>query len=150
MADMQVIQQGSATGVIDAPSIEHVTDGETTLAIIIRAEMSPTRTTFITPDEYKQQVGFVVYPAGGEVARHVHRQLDRRIVGTSEVLVVKQGRCEMDVYNNDRERVATRELRQGDVLIMVSGGHGFRMLEDTILIEVKQGPYTGVDEKERF
>jgi len=150
MADMQVIQQDSATGVIDAPLIEHVMDGETTLAIIIHAEMSPQRTTFITPDEYKQQVGFVVYPAGGEVARHVHRQLERQIFGTSEVLVVKQGRCEMDVYNDDRECIAIRELKQGDVLIMVAGGHGFRMLEDTVLLEVKQGPYTGVDEKERF
>ena len=150
MADTQVIQQGDAAGVADAPLIEHVTDSEATLAIIIRAEMSPERTTFITPDEYKQQVGFVVYPAGGEVARHVHRRLERHIVGTSEVLVVKRGRCEMDVYNDDRELVATRELKRGDVLIMVGGGHGFRMLEDTVLLEVKQGPYVGVDEKERF
>jgi len=150
MADAQVIQQGDAAGVADAPLIEHVMDGETTLAIIIRAEMSPERTTFITPDAHKQQVGFVVYPAGGEVARHIHRPLERHIVGTSEVLVIQQGRCEMDVYNDDREFVATRELKRGDVLIMVAGGHGFRMLEDTVLLEVKQGPYTGVDEKERF
>lgn len=150
MAEAQAIQQDDAAGVVDVPLVEHVTDGTTTLAIIIRAEMSPERTTFITPDEYKQQVGFVVYPAGGEVARHVHRQLERRIIGTSEVLVIKQGRCEMDVYNDDHELVATRELKRGDVLIMVAGGHGFRMLEDTVLLEVKQGPYTGVDEKERF
>ena len=150
MADAQVMQRSSAVGVLDAPLIEHVTDGETTLAIIVRAALSPEKTTFITPDEYKQQVGFVVYPAGGEVARHVHRQLERHIVGTSEVLVIKKGRCEMDVYNDERELVATRELKRGDVLIMVAGGHGFRMLEDTVLLEVKQGPYTGVDEKERF
>jgi hypothetical protein len=46
--------------------------------------------------------------------------------------------------------VATRELRDGDIMLMVGGGHGFRMIDDTILIEVKQGPYTGIDEKERF
>ena len=46
--------------------------------------------------------------------------------------------------------VATRELLPGDIMLMVGGGHGFRMLEDTVLLEVKQGPYTGLDEKERF
>lgn len=100
--------------------------------------------------EFNLQFGFVVYPAQGEVARHVHRKLERHIVGTSEVLILKQGRCEIDIYNDDRELVTTRELRTGDVMLMVSGGHGFRMLEDTVLLEIKQGPYTGVDEKERF
>jgi hypothetical protein len=56
----------------------------------------------------------------------------------------------MEVYNDERGLVATRELCAGDIMLMVGGGHGFRMLEDTVLLEVKQGPYTGVDEKERF
>ncbi len=112
--------------------------------------MNPATTTFVTPAEFKQQVGFVVYPAGGEIHRHCHRNLERHLVGTSEVLVVRRGRCEMDIYNDRRELVATRELRRGDLMLMVGGGHGFRMLEDTVLLEVKQGPYTGEDEKERF
>ena len=105
---------------------------------------------FLTPPDFKQQVGFIVYPRGGEVSRHVHRQLERRLTGTSEVLILRSGRCEIDVYNDARELIATRELREGDVMLMVGGGHGFRMLEDTVLLEVKQGPYTGHDEKERF
>jgi len=80
----------------------------------------------------------------------VHKRLERRLVGTSEVLIVRKGRCLMDVYNDDRALVATRELATGDIMLMVGGGHGFRMLEDTVLLEVKQGPYIGVDEKERF
>jgi hypothetical protein len=120
------------------------------LAYIIRGDIQPEKTTFLTPSEFKQQVGFIVYPAGGEVRRHVHRPLERHLVGTSEVLLVRQGRCEADVYNDERELVATRELREGDILLMISGGHGFRMLEHTVFLEVKQGPYTGVDEKEVF
>ena len=61
-----------------------------------------------------------------------------------------EGDCEIDIYNDERELVATRELREGDIMLMVGGGHGFRMLEDTVFLEIKQGPYTGVDEKERF
>lgn len=120
------------------------------LVYLIRPTVLPDRTTFLTPSDFKQQVGFVVYPAGGEVPRHIHTSLERHLVGTSEVIVVKKGSCLMDVYSAEQELVATRELATGDVMLMVSGGHGFRMLEDTVLLEVKQGPYTGIDEKVRF
>ena len=130
--------------------VERIERNGRPLAVIIRAAMLPEKTTFLTPNEFKQQVGFVVYPRGGEIARHVHRPLERHLVGTSEVLVVRKGRAEIDVYDDDQSIVATRELRVGDVMLMVGGGHGFRLLEDTVLLEIKQGPYTGVDEKERF
>jgi quercetin dioxygenase-like cupin family protein len=120
------------------------------LALLLAGRDDPTETTFPTPPELSLQVGFVVYPAGGEIQRHDHRPLEREVVGTAEVLVVRSGRCEIDLYDAERSHVATRELRAGDVILIVAGGHGFRMLEDTVLLEVKQGPYTGLDEKERF
>jgi hypothetical protein len=144
-SDLKPVQARQGTDLF-----ERVLSGDTCLAYIIRASFLPERTTFLTPPEYKQQVGYVVYPAGGEVKRHVHRALERHLVGTSEVLVVRQGCCEVDLYNDQRELVATRELREGDVMLMVGGGHGFRMLDDTVFLEIKQGPYTGVDENERF
>lgn len=122
----------------------------TPLAYVLRASFRPDATTFPVPPEHNLQVGYVVYPAGGEVARHTHRPLERTIVGTSEVVVVRDGSCELDVYDDEHRLVATRELRAGDVMLMVGGGHGFRMTQDTMLLEVKQGPYTGTDEKERF
>ena len=130
--------------------IERISWGETCLAYIIRAGFLPDKTTFLTPPEFKQQVGYVVYPAGGEIHRHVHLPLERQLVGTSEVLIVRKGRCEIDIFNNDRQLVATRELNQGDIMLMVEGGHGFRMLEGTILLEIKQGPYLEMEEKEHF
>jgi hypothetical protein len=128
---------------------EIVWDGQA-LSYIIRREFDPIATTFLTPPALTQQLGFVVYPAGGEVKSHLHRPMERHIQGTSEVLLVKKGRCEVDIYNDQKEIVATRELREGDVLLLAKGGHGFRMLEETILLEIKQGPYTGLDEKQRF
>jgi hypothetical protein len=131
-------------------SVEKISYNEQVLCILIRASLLPNETTFITPPEYKQQVGFIVYPKGGEITRHTHRALERHLIGTSEVLVVKKGHCLIDIYNDAHELVATRELQVGDVMLMVGGGHGFRMLEDTIFMEIKQGPYTGLEEKERF
>jgi hypothetical protein len=130
--------------------IEHIKAGDQTLAIIVRNPYAPSQTHFLTPPEYKQQVGYIVYPRGGVIRRHTHRAIERSMVGTSEVLVVRQGRCEADFYDDARQLIATRELKAGDVMLMVGGGHGFRMLEDTVFLELKQGPYLGVDEKELF
>lgn len=135
---------------IDSGPVERIHWREICLAYIIRADFSPHETTFLTPPEYKQQVGFVVYPAGGAIQPHTHRPLERHIVGTSEVVIVRQGHCLLHVYNDDHELIALRELCPGDLVLMVAGGHGFHMLENTTLLEIKQGPYTGVDEKERF
>ena len=130
--------------------IEQITWKGKPLAYISRAETNPKQTSFLTPSDLNLQMGFVVYPAGGEITRHIHLPLERHVVGTAEVLVVKKGRCEVDIYGDDEGLVASRELRAGDVLLLLGGGHGFRMLEDTVFLEIKQGPYTGLDEKERF
>ena len=128
--------------------IEWVRDGGQVLAILIPARYAPARTEFITPDSYNQQVGFIVYPPGGAVAPHRHRALERVIRGTGEVLVVRGGRCEVDFYDATGAPLATRTLGPGDVIVLVSGGHGFRMQEHTVLLEIKQGPYPGRSEKE--
>ena len=118
------------------------------LAYIIRGTVMPEKTHFPTPSDLEFQVGFVVYPAGGSVRPHRHAPVTRTIERTCEVIVVKKGKCEVDLFNDDRQLVATRELVAGDLIILVNGGHGFRMKEDTVLLEIKQGPYFGVTEKE--
>jgi mannose-6-phosphate isomerase-like protein (cupin superfamily) len=117
---------------------------------VIRHHTAPEATTFFTPDDANQQVGYVVHPAGATVRRHYHLPLERTIVGTSEVLIVREGRCRLDIYDDDLQPVESLELGPGDVMVMVGGGHGFEMLEDTVLIEVKQGPYMGIQEKRYF
>jgi quercetin dioxygenase-like cupin family protein len=130
--------------------IETIARDGRVLAYLICDARAPERTTFLTPSDCNLQVGHVVYAAGQEIPRHVHLPIERHIVGSTEVLIVQQGRCEVDVYDDERRLVDTRELRQGDIIVAVAGGHGFRILEDTVLLEVKQGPYPGGAEKERF
>ena len=120
------------------------------LAYVMRDTGAETDTTFVTPDDALQQVGFHVHSAGTELSRHYHLPVERQIVGTPEVLVVRSGRCEIDIYDDDQQLACTRELKTGDVMIVVGGGHGFRMIEDTVLLEVKQGPYFGPEEKTTF
>ena len=131
-------------------NIEEIKSAGGSLAYIVRRETTSDETTFVTPDDLPFQIGFVVYEAGKEVPRHVHLPVERHLSETSEMILVRSGRCHVDLFDDDRELVATRELREGDVVLLVSGGHGFRMEEDTVLLEVKQGPYIGIGEKERF
>jgi mannose-6-phosphate isomerase-like protein (cupin superfamily) len=132
-------------------SIEYIkTKTNILTTIIIRREYQPTETTFITNPDLAQQVGFVVYPAGGVIKRHIHKNVDRKNISSSEALIVRQGRLEIDIFDQNKMLLATRELMAGDFVLMVSGGHGFRILEATVLLEVKLGPYAGASDKELF
>jgi hypothetical protein len=130
--------------------IEKIMDGERILSLIIRSTVAPDSTVFVTPDEFYQQAGFIVYPAGGKIANHLHKPIERKLIGTPETLFIRKGKIEVRFYNDDHELKAKSILQTGDVLMLVNGGHGFTMLEDTIMLEIKQGPYTGLVEKERF
>ena len=131
-------------------SIEWIKHNEDVLAVIIASEYSPDDTEFITPDSFLQQVGFIVYPSESEIEPHIHKKIDRYITGTSEVLLVRKGHCWVDFYLQDKTQYCSRELKTGDIVALVNGGHGFRMIQNTVFIEIKQGPYLGERDKERF
>jgi hypothetical protein len=130
--------------------IEIIRDGAAELAYIVSRDLMPAKTQFLTPDSLGQQMGMIVYAAGTSIPRHVHLPVVREVHGTSEVIVVRKGCCEVDIFNSQKEFVATRRLETGDVILLIQGGHGFRMIEDTVLFEVKQGPYLGLADKARF
>ena len=130
--------------------LHHITWQDQSIATLVRANYVPEKTTFVSPDSYYQQLGFVVYPAGGEVARHTHLPLERHLIGTPETLLIRRGRAEVELSAPDRSLRGTWLLEQGDIIQLVAGGHFFRCLEDTVFLEIKQGPYTGLMEKERF
>lgn len=125
-------------------------DGESVLAILVRRQYEPQETTFLTPASFKQQLGFVVHGAGSEIPRHEHLALERHIRGGSECLIVRRGESEVTIYNRRREEVCRRVVREGDILLLVDGGHRFRQITETMFLEIKQGPYPGAEEKERF
>jgi len=130
--------------------IETVESDGAALVMIIRAAYFPTSTQFLTPDSYSQQIGYIVYPAGGVIKRHHHLPAERHLLVTSEVLIVRQGKAIADIYDDDKNLVASREVQTGDVMVLLAGGHGFRIVEPTVFLEIKQGPYMGVKDKVLF
>ena len=92
-------------------AIERIQGGDALIAIVVRGSASSDATTFVTGPEASLQLGLIVYPAGGEVPRHTHLPHERRLTGTAEVLLVRSGRCEVDLYDDERQLVASRVLR---------------------------------------
>ena len=136
--------------VLAAQLVERIEAGGETLAVIVREGYDPRETHFVTPPDFLQQLGFIVYPAESQVPRHDHRLVERAIRGTPECLLIRKGRTEVTLFDRTRTEVCTRTLERGDIILLVAGGHGFRQLEATVFMEIKQGPYPGVEEKERF
>lgn len=130
--------------------IEHVKNGEDTLAIIIRSSFTKEGIEFVTPDDYSQQLAYMNRPEGYRIQPHLHNPVRRELNDTMEVLFIKSGRVRIDFYDQDQNPLEDREVATGDTVLLASGGHGFTMLEPTEMIEVKQGPYAGDNDKTRF
>lgn len=130
--------------------IEHITHEGKLVALIIGASFRKDGIEFFTPNEFSQQLAYMNRPAGYRIQPHVHNPVRREVVHTLEVLFIRSGKVGIDFYSDEQEFVGQRVLVAGDVILLVSGGHGFKMLEPTEIIEVKQGPYAGDEDKTRF
>lgn len=128
---------------------ETITHDGLIIAIIIRANYKRDGVEFFTPNQFSQQLGYMNRPCGYKVEAHTHKKIQHDVQLTHEVQFVKSGRIKVGLYNDDRTFIEERILSTGDVILLASGGHSVEMLEDSELIEVKQGPYSD-DDKQIF
>lgn len=136
---------------MDSSRIEEIRNRDQLLAMIVRNDYhSDRRIEFFTPDDFSQQLAWMHHPAGHRIAPHQHLHCVRTITYTQEVLIVRKGKLRAFFYNDDHTLSATADLFAGDVILLTAGGHGFEVLEEVEMIEVKQGPYVGDHDKERF
>lgn len=119
-------------------------------AIIIKADYRKEGIEFFTPSDFSQQLAYMNRPAGYKIAPHIHNKVQREVFYTQEVLLIRTGKLKIVFYDDDRKPFDSRVLSTGDVILLASGGHGFEMLEPTEMIEIKQGPYAGEQDKTRF
>ena len=130
--------------------IEEITHDGRLLALIIPNEFREPGIHFFTPGDFSQQVAFMRHPAGKVIDAHVHNPVARAVEYTQEVLFIRRGRMRVDFYTSDRAYLGSRILEAGDAILLATGGHGFEVLEEIEMIEVKQGPYAGDGDKTRF
>jgi len=89
-------------------------------------------------------------PKGYAIPPHVHNFVPREVQFTQEVLFIKSGKVRVDFYDEQQNYLESHILNPGDVILLAYGGHGFEFLGETEMIEVKQGPYAGDQDKTRF
>lgn len=130
--------------------IQNVVHNSKLLSIIIRSNFEKDGIEFFTPDDFSQQLAYMKRPKDYVIAPHVHNSVPREVQFTKEVLYLKSGRVRVDFYDDQQNYLESTVLNSGDVILLAFGGHGFEMLEESEIIEVKQGPYAGDLDKTRF
>ena len=131
-------------------ALETVVHNGVIFAIIVRQNYSADGISFFTPNNFSQQLGYMNRPAGYVIKPHIHNLVRREVFLTQEVLLIKSGKIKVNFYSEQKSYLFSRLLLQGDVILLASGGHGFEILENAEIIEVKQGPYVGEEDKSHF
>lgn len=130
--------------------IEEIKYNGEIIAIIIKAAYNQPGIHFFTPNDFSQQLAYISHPKGAIIPSHTHNLFKREVYYTKEVLFIRKGALRVDFYDDCQNYLESRILEQGDVILLSTGGHGFTALEDLEMFEVKQGPYTGEQDKTRF
>lgn len=130
--------------------IEKIYCGEKFLGFILRKNYHNTGIQFLTDDQTPQQLGYMNREKDYVIVPHVHNNVPRTVEMTQEVLIIQSGKVRVDFYDDGKNYLESRIAYEGDIVYLGYGGHGFKMLEDSEIVEVKQGPYCGTMDKVRF
>ena len=130
--------------------IERISANGVDMSIIVHAEFREPGIHFFTENTLSQQLAFMSHPTGKLIPPHIHNPVPREVQFTQEVLLIRKGRLRVDFYDTEQHYLESRVLCAGDVILLIQGGHGFEVLEEVEMIEVKQGPYVGEQDKTRF
>ena len=131
-------------------NIERIYNGEELLSLIIRDNYHAQGITFITPDDFPHQLGYMNREKDYVIAPHVHNKVPRNVDFTQETLIIKSGVVRVDFYSQEQEYLESRIVYKGDIILLAAGGHGFKMMQPAEIVEIKQGPYAGTMDKVRF
>jgi hypothetical protein len=129
---------------------EEIIHDDQIIAIIIRSAYHAEGIRFFTPKDFSQQLAYMNRPTGHRIAPHIHNIVLRNVKNTLEALLIRKGKVRIDFYTDQHQFITERIIETGDVIMLCAGGHGFTMLEPTEIIEVKQGPYSGDQDKVSF
>jgi len=126
--------------------IEKIVHGDKNYAIIIRNNFETENIEFVTPPDNPLQIGVMKHISGSKVTPHIHKKVSRTINEIQEVLFIQSGKVAAIFYDESNKEFGRVILSTGDTILLIAGGHGFEFLDDTKMIEVKQGPYAGISQ----
>ena len=131
--------------------IEKIIHKRKLLALIVRGKYRKKKgITFFTPNEATQQFGYMKHKKNHLIKPHLHRKRITKISYTTEVILLLKGVLRVDFYNLFQKYLFSKILRKKDIIMLVHGGHGFKILKDIEMLEIKQGPYSLIKDKIKF
>jgi len=120
------------------------------IAKIIRDRDWPEGIQFYSDETEFLQVATWNYNKEKHLKAHGHRIAPRSSDRTNEVLFVKKGEIEAIFYDEQDNVCAKSVIKSGDIVIILAGGHAYNILaEGTQVLEVKNGPYQGLEKDKK-
>ena len=135
--------------------IEKIYNKKKLYALIVRNKYRKKKgINFFTDNKAFQQVGFIKQKKDYIIPPHKHNKRKKNAITkidcTTEVLIILKGMLRVDFYDYKEKYLLSKKLYANDLIILSSGGHGFKVLKDVEIIEVKQGPYFISQDKVKF
>ena len=131
--------------------IEKIIYKKKLLALIVREKYRNRKgITFFTPNESTQQFGYMKHKKKHIIKPHLHKKRVTKISYTTEVILIFKGKLRVDFYNQYKKYLFSKILKEKDIIMLVHGGHGFKVLKNIEMLEIKQGPYSLTKDKIKF
>ncbi len=131
--------------------IEKILHKKKLYALIVRKQFrKKSGINFFTSKEATQQFGFMKHKKNHFIKPHKHNKRLTRILRTTEVILLLKGTLRVDFYNNKYKYLFSKKINERDIIMLIHGGHGFKVLKNVEMIEVKQGPYSLASDKIKF
>ena len=125
--------------------VELIEHAQKAYALIVRAQASSDeKYNFLTDSRSPLQLGMNFYRRGETIKAHYHLPRHIETEQVQEFLLIGHGRARLTLFDAvDQSPFTTLQLEAGDMVLLLSGGHGLEIEEDTKIVEIKQGPYDG-------
>ena len=131
--------------------IEKIYNQKKLYALIVRRNYQKKKgVNFFTDKESTQQFGYMNHKKNHIILPHRHNKRQSKILLTTEVLILLKGILRVDFYTDKEKYLFSKKLYANDLILLSDGGHGFKVLKDVKMIEVKQGPYSLSMDKVKF
>jgi len=105
---------------------------------------------FFSSNDLPQQFGYIFQKKNHIIQPHTHQKRSTKVFITSEVLIILKGILRIDFYDLKQKYLFSKIIKRGQIIFLLHGSHGFKVIKELQMIEVKQGPYKKNMDKIRF
>jgi hypothetical protein len=131
--------------------IEKILHKNKLFALIVRGKYrKKSGINFFTSKKATQQFGYMKHKKDHIIKPHNHNKRLTKILRTTEVILLLKGALRVDFYDNKKKYLFSKIIKEKDIIMLVHGGHGFKVLKNVEMVEIKQGPYSLSSDKIKF